>query len=204
MVGFAIAALVILVIPGPGVLYVVSRSISQGYRAAFVSALGLSTGVLVHVVASAIGLSAILLTSSMAFSVVKYLGAGYLIFLGIQMILAKNQSGEIANAMHRPLPQLFKEGVLVSVFNPKIAVFFLAFLPQFVDPSLKPGPMQLVLLGLIYAALALITDTMYGVLAIRLKGIFRGKAMQGSTPQYLGGFLLVGLGVKTALTSQNS
>ncbi len=204
LLGFVAAALVVLVIPGPGVMYVVARSVSQGYLAGFVSALGLSAGVLAHVAAAVIGLSAILLTSATAFAIVKYLGAAYLIYLGIQMVLAGRTAGEPEAVDPVPLPRLFADGVLVSVFNPKIAVFFLAFLPQFVDPALGSGPQQILLLGLIYAGLALMTDSAYGFLAGGLKQLLRGKVMRGPAPRYLGGGLLVGLGVKAAFAGQQN
>ena len=202
LIGFVAAALVVLLIPGPGVMYVVARSVSQGHLAGFVSALGLSTGVLAHVAAAVVGLSAILLTSATAFAIVKYLGAAYLIYLGIQMLLAGHTAGEPDAVDPVPLSRLFADGVLVSVFNPKIAVFFLAFLPQFVDPSLGSGPHQILLLGLIYAGLALITDSAYGFLAGGLKQLLRGRVMRGPAPRYMGGGLMVGLGVKAALSGE--
>ncbi len=203
LIAFCAAALVVLVIPGPGVLYVVARSIAQGYFAAFVSALGLSAGVMVHVAASAVGLSAILLTSSLAFSLIKFIGAGYLIYLGIQMLLSNTELGAVETVQPRPMLRLFKEGVVVSVFNPKIAIFFMAFLPQFVDPSAGSATVQFVLLGVIYSVLALCTDTAYGIVAVKLRNVAGGRSKFGSPLKYLGGSLLVGLGIKTALSSQN-
>jgi threonine/homoserine/homoserine lactone efflux protein len=138
LLGFVAAALVVLLIPGPGVLYMVARSLGQGQRAGLVSVVGLSVGALVHVSAATAGLSAILLTSATAFGFVKTLGAGYLIYLGVRAILARDETTDVGAPSPRSLRRLFIDGVVVSVLNPKIAVFFLAFLPQFVDPSQGP------------------------------------------------------------------
>ncbi|MGB7847331.1 MAG: LysE family translocator [Candidatus Acidiferrum sp.] len=201
--GFVAAALVILLIPGPGVLYVVARSVSQGHRAGLISVLGLSAGVLVHVAAAVAGISAIFLASATAFGVVKALGAGYLIYLGIRTVFAR---GGPMVSMEVPAPRslrrLFMDGVLVSVFNPKIAAFFLAFLPQFVDPGRGPTPQQALLLGLIYIGLALITDSAYALLASSLRHWFGGRVMQGPLPRYLSGSLYLGLGLSAALTGR--
>ncbi len=138
LIGFVAAALVVLLIPGPGVLYVVARSVSQGLPAGLASALGLSAGALVHVVAAAGGLSALLLASATAFEIVKLLGAGYLIYLGLRTLFARAPLPGLQAPSPLPVRRLFFDGVIVSVLNPKIAVFFLAFLPQFVDPSAGP------------------------------------------------------------------
>ena len=214
--GFVVAALVVLLIPGPGVLYAVARSAAQGRRAGLASVLGLSLGALVHVIAAAAGLSAILLTSATAFGIVKAVGAGYLIYLGIRTIMAarvsarRSPSGSahaaagVESAMPLPLSRLFFDGAVVSVFNPKIAVFFLAFLPQFVDPGAGPVPQQILLLGLIYSALALVTDGAYALLAGSLRHWLSGRVMRGPLPRYLSGSLYVGLGVNAALASRQS
>jgi len=158
LIGFVAAALVVLVTPGPGVLYVIARTTEQGHAAGLASVLGLATGALVHVIAAAVGLSAILLASATAFGVVKMLGAAYLIYLGIRTLLKRTATGEITDVPRASLGRLFADGVVVSLFNPKIAVFFLAFLPQFVDPVAGPVAAQIMLLGLIYCGLAVITD----------------------------------------------
>ena len=179
LLAFVAVSLVVLLIPGPGVLYVVARSASQGYRAGVASVLGLSTGALVHVAAAAAGLSAILLTSATAFGIVKALGAGYLIYLGIRTIFAGRPTACIGIPTPLSSYRLFTDGVVVSVFNPKIAIFFLAFLPQFIDPSRGPVPQQVLLLGFIYVALALMTDGAYALLAGRLRQWLSGRVMRG-------------------------
>ncbi len=202
MLGFVAAALVVLLIPGPAVLYIVARSLSQGHRAGLVSVLGLSVGALVHVAAATVGLSAILLTSATAFGVVKALGAGYLIYLGLRTLFAHRPTASVDAPTPRSLYRLFADGVLVSILNPKIAVFFLAFLPQFVEPSRGPVAQQVLSLGLVYVALALVTDSSYALLAGSLRNWLGGRVMQGPLPRYASGALYIGLGVSTALTGR--
>jgi len=207
--GFVAAALVVLVIPGPGVLYIVARSLSQGRRAGLASVVGLAAGAYVHVAAAAIGLSAILLASATAFGIVKVLGAGYLIYLGIQTLLARRPLKKPDAPSPLPVYRLMMDGFIISVFNPKIAVFFLAFLPQFIDPAAGSAAGQIWLLGLIYVGLALVTDGAYAVLAgsvghsLGRRGII-GALMQGSLPRYAVGGLYIGLGVNAALTGRRN
>ena len=205
LLGFVAAALVVLVIPGPGVLYAVSRSAAQGYRAGLASVLGLSLGALVHAVAAAIGLSAILLASATAFGIVKLLGAGYLIYLGLRMILSKGGKQDGSGATDPvALKRLLFDGIIISVFNPKIAVFFLAFLPQFVDPAIGSVPLQLLLLGLLYSAMALVTDGTYALLAGGLRRWIAGTFMQGPVPRYVCGTLYIGLGLHAAFAGRRN
>jgi threonine/homoserine/homoserine lactone efflux protein len=204
LAGFVAAALIILLTPGPGVLYVVTRSVAQGRRAGLASVLGLSAGALVHVVAATAGLSAILVASSTAFTVVKMLGAGYLVYLGVRALLAARTG--VASTPDPPFQsssRIFRDGVVVSIFNPKIAVFFLAFLPQFVDPAGAPVTQQVLFLGLLYVALALITDGMYAVAASSVRP-WLGRVMRGPLPQYASGVVYIGLGVTTALGGRRS
>lgn len=202
LLGFVAASLVVLLIPRPAVLYIVARSLSQGRRAGFVSVLGLSAGALVHVAAATVGLSAILLTSATAFGIVKALGACYLIYLAIRTLLARHSATGVDVAAPRSSHRLFADGVVVSVLNPKIAVFFLAYLPQFVDPSRGPVPQQVLLLGLLYVALALFTDGGYSILAGHLRRWLGHKVMQGSLPRYASGGVFLGLGVNMALADR--
>jgi threonine/homoserine/homoserine lactone efflux protein len=202
LLGFIAAALVVLLIPGPGVLYVLARSLSQGRRAGLVSVLGLSAGALVQVAAAAAGISAILLASATAFGLVKALGAGYLIYLGIRTLIGRAAAAPIQAAAPRSLRRLFGQGVLVSILNPKIAMFFLAFLPQFVDPSRGPVPQQVLRLGLIYIALALVTDGSYALIAGSLAPWLGVHSRRAALPRYLSGSIYLGLGVGTALTGR--
>ncbi len=204
LLGFVAAALLILVMPGPGVLYVVARSVGQGHRAGLVSALGLSAGVFVHIAAAAAGISAILLASATAFGVVKGLGAGYLIYLGIRTLFTRGPAATMEVSTIRSSHRLFLDGVLVSALNPKIAVFFLAFLPQFVEPSRGPVPQQIVFLGLIYVGLALVTDGGYALLAGSLRDGLRVGIVQGPLLRYVSGSIYLGLGVSAALTGRRN
>lgn len=203
LAGFIAAALVVLLIPGPAVLYIITRSLSQGHRAGLVSVLGLSTGALVHVAAATVGLSAILMTSATAFGAIKALGAGYLIYLGVRTLLGRDD-GASGDAAAPPLPtrRVFTDGILVSLLNPKIAVFFLAFLPQFVDPGRGSAARQVLVLGLLYILLALVTDGAYALLAGSLRHVIGGRAMRGPLPRYASGVLYLGLGVGMALTGR--
>lgn len=199
---FVAAALIVLLTPGPGVLYIVTRSLSQGQRAGLVSVLGLSCGALAHVAAATVGLSAILVASATAFGIVKALGAGYLIYLGIRTMVTRPGAAQVDVDTERSLYRLFRDGVVVSILNPKIAVFFLAFLPQFVEPSRGPVQQQVLFLGLLYVALALFTDGAYALLAARLRFWMTGALVQGPVPRYATGAVYVGLGVSTALADR--
>ena len=206
LAGFVAAALVILLIPGPAVLYLVARSLAQGRRAGFISVLGLSSGALVHVVAATAGVSAILVASATAFTVVKLLGAGYLIYLGIRALLGawRTTVNQPEIAPPRSSSRIFTDGIIVSLFNPKIGVFFLAFLPQFVDPAGAPVAQQVLFLGLLYVGMALITDGMYVLLASSVRHWVGARAMRGRLPQYATGAIYIGLGLNTALSGRRT
>lgn len=163
---FISAALVLLLIPGPAVLYIVGRSIEQGRLAGFVSDLGIHSATLVHVVAATVGLSALLASSALAFGVIKYAGAAYLIWLGVKKIFGRIEAPdvEVASRAHGKA-RLFRDGFVVNLLNPKTALFFLAFLPQFVDVSRGHVAMQIAVLGLLFTGLGLITDGCYALAA---------------------------------------
>jgi len=199
LLGFVTAALVVLVTPGPGVLYTIARSLSQGQQAGLVSVLGLSVGALVHVIAATVGLSAVLLASAAAFDLIKLLGAAYLIYLGLQALLSGKKYLDDKKISVQSKYRLFIDGVIVSILNPKIAIFFLAFLPQFVDTVSGSVPQQILFLGLIYVGLALVTDSIYALLAGRLRHWLDNRIIQGPLPQYASGIVYLGLGVSTAL-----
>ncbi len=204
LLGFIAAALIVLILPGPGVLYVIARSLSQGHRAGLASVVGLSAGALIHIAAAAIGLSAILITSATAFNLVKILGAGYLVYLGLRAILSKQGSPNIDVASDHSYTRLFMDGVVVSIFNPKIAIFFLAFLPQFVDQSLGNITSQVTLLGLIYVCLALLTDGTYALLAGHLRHWVSGAVLKGPWTRYTTGGIYIGLGINAAFTGRRA
>ena len=194
---FCAATLALLVVSGPAVLYIVTQSVDHGRRAGLVSVLGVSTGGLVHVAAAALGLSSLLLSSATAFEVVKYAGAAYLVFLGVRRLLGKGDDAEEPGA-ERSSGDVFRRGMLVQILNPKTALFFFAFLPQFVDTDGAPIALQLLLLGAVFSVLALLSDGAYafaaGTLAERLRGSRTFKGIQ----RWLSGTVLVGLGALAA------
>lgn len=199
---FVGASLVVLATPGPGVLFVVAHSLNEGRRAGLISALGLSTGALVHVLAAAAGLSAILLASATAFTVVKYLGAAYLVYLGLKTLLSRASARPGPRATSMPDRRRFIDGVVVSVLNPKIAIFFLAFLPQFVDPSTGDAALQILALGGLYAGLALATDSAYALLATRLRPWLDARFLPSGWTKKLSAAVYFLLGALTLLADR--
>ncbi len=162
---FAGASLVMLVIPGPAVLFIVTRSLEHGRRSGLVSMLGVQAGGLVHVAFATVGLSALLASSATAFSIVKYAGAAYLIWLGLSRLLRKGFEPEEQVPRPASYARLFRQGAIVNVLNPKTAIFFLAFLPQFADRSAGPVAPQLLVLGFVFLTIAVISDGTYALLA---------------------------------------
>lgn len=197
---FLSAALVLLAIPGPAVFYVVGRSIGLGRSAGLVSALGIAVGTCVHVAAAAIGLSALLMSSAIAFGVVKYLGAAYLIYLGVQK-LRREESFEFSAAATRvKLGRVFGQGIIVNTLNPKTALFFFAFLPQFVNASRGPVAQQILFLGLLFAAMGVISDSLWGLFAGSVAGRLRGNSRWSHRQRYVSGGILISLGLATAVS----
>lgn len=201
---FLAASISLLLMPGPAVLYVVARSIHQGRRAGIVSVLGLHVGTLVHVSAAALGLSAILAASTPAFSVVKILGAGYLIFLGVRTLTSHEEVDGIGTVRQASLRRVFSQGVVVNILNPKLGLFFFAFLPQFVDPSPGTAGMQMLLLGLLFVGLGLITDSAYALLAGTMGGWLRHCRTFSRLPRCVAGATCIGLGVMLAAASSSN
>lgn len=197
---FVGAALALLVIPGPAVLYLVGRTIEQGRRAGLVSILGIHAATLVHVAAAALGLSALLASSALAFGIVKYAGAAYLIWLGLRKLLARVPAD--AGDTFAPLPgsrHLFREGFVVNLLNPKTALFFLAFLPQFIDVSRGQIGLQIAFLGILYTLLGLLTDGVYALAAGAAGNWLRRSSLYLQIERHVSGTLLVGLGLTAAL-----
>ena len=201
---FSLAALALIVVPGPAVLYIVAQGIDRGRRAGVVSALGISAGGLVHVAAAAIGLSALIVSSATAFTVVKYAGAAYLIALGLRRLLARDNAPEAATAVsrERSLRRTFWQGAIVNVLNPKTALFFLAFLPQFVDTDGGAVALQVTVLGLLFVGLALLSDSVWGLAAGSAAGWLRARRGVLRAQRLTSGGVMVGLGVAAALTGR--
>jgi len=197
------ATLVFLLTPGPAVFYIVARSIDQGRTAGFVSTLGLNTGSLVHVAAAAFGVSAVLMSSVTAFNLVKYLGAGYLIYLGVRKLLAREEKQTLHTRPPQKLSQIFSQGVLVSILNPKTALFFFAFLPQFVDPFRGSVTAQILLLGGIFVVMAFISDSFYAILAGTLGQWLKGNVRYLRWQRYFTGSAYIALGLGAALAGSN-
>ena len=196
---FLTATLVLLVTPGPAVTYIVSRSLSEGRRAGLVSTLGIACGGLTHVAAAAFGLSALLASSTVAFSIVKYAGAAYLIWLGIRTLSGGGEESAAAEGAPASLRRAFWQGVVVQVLNPKSALFFLAFLPQFVDPARGSVAGQMAALGLLFAAIALCTDGTWALLAGSAGDWLKRHGGLVRSRRYVAGSVYLGLGLVTAL-----
>src|SRR5215475_411049 len=162
---FITAALVLVFMPGPNTLYVIARSVQQGRWAGFVSSLGIQAGSLVHIAAAAFGVSALLLSSALAFSAVKYAGAAYLIYLGVKTLVAREKPIEAEPIEEQSLRRAFSQAILVNVLNPKSAMFFFAFLPQFVDPRRGAAATQVLCLGLIVVMVGFTSGSFYSLLA---------------------------------------
>jgi threonine/homoserine/homoserine lactone efflux protein len=201
---FCGAALALLVVPGPAVLYIVASSIDGGRRAGAASMLGIQAGALVHVAAAALGLSSILAASALAFDTVKYLGAAYLVAVGLCTLLRGGSPTDPDSPARRTrLRRRFAQGVVVQILNPKTALFFLAFLPQFVDASAGDVGLQMLFLGLVFIVLAILSDGTWVLVAGTASERLRGHAGFLRTQRYVSGSVFVGLGVATALTGSH-
>ena len=199
---FLLAGLTLLLIPGPAVLYVVGQSIDGGRRAGIASVLGITTGTLVHITAAAAGLSALIVSSRVAFDAVRYAGAAYLIAIGLLRIVRRTADGAADTpAPTHDLRRAYTRGVVVNVLNPKTALFFLAFLPQFVDASRGRPWLQIVVLGLSFAGLGTLSDGTYALLAGSVAGRLRGSRRFDLVQRWVPGSLFVGLGIFAAARS---
>jgi threonine/homoserine/homoserine lactone efflux protein len=196
---FAATAFALLLVPGPVTLYVVARGIDQGRRAALVSVLGIQAGDAVHIGAAAAGLSALLVSSAFAFSVVEYAGAAYLIYLGLRTLFTRPKMHMVDVRPQLSLRRVFMQGAVVNILNPKTALFFFAFLPQFVDPSRGLVAGQIVALGVLFMALGLVADGAYALLAGTLGGWLRDSVRFLRIRRYLTGGTYLALGTAAAV-----
>jgi len=197
---FVVAALVLLVTPGPAVLYIVARSIDQGRLAGIVSILGIAVGTLFHVVAAAFGVSALLLSSALAFNVLRYAGAAYLLWLGLRKLVAGEPVGGSQVARERGLRRVFLEGALVNLLNPKTALFFFAFLPQFADPARGSVATQILFLGVLFVLLGMASDSVWALVAGSAGHLLRGNRRLLRVQRYLTGGVFIALGLVAALS----
>ena len=203
LISFGLAVSLLVMIPGPATLYIVTRSLDQGRQAGLASVLGISAGAMVHFFAAGLGLSAVLMTSAIAFSVVKYAGALYLIYLGVQKILSEAEVQDSQLTGDRSIEEdsfltIFRQGVVVNVLNPKAAIFFLAFLPQFLNPGAGPIWQQLIPLSVVFICIGFAGDGTYALLAGKLRQWLKSHPLFWRRQKYVTGGTYIALGVAAA------
>lgn len=196
---FMAASLALLLTPGPAVLYIVARSIDQGRGAGLVSVLSIESGNFFHVLAATFGLSALVMSSITLFTIVKYMGAAYLVYLGVRKFLSREALQFAPTLGYQSHRRIYSQGVLVAVLNPKTALFFLAFLPQFVDPGQGSIPLQMLTLGCIFVSMACVTDSLYALLAGTAGRWLRSSRHFLQGQRYFTGSIYIGLGMIAAL-----
>jgi threonine/homoserine/homoserine lactone efflux protein len=201
---FVLAALTLLVIPGPAVLYIVSRSVDQGRAAGFASVLGVTTGTLIQIALAVVGLSSVVLASAIAFDAVKYAGAVYLVYLGVRRLLSREAVALATERPPRTLRRLYAQGVVVNMLNPKTVLFVFALLPQFVDVHAGHVALQVLALGLTLSALGLLSDGLYALVAGTVADRLRASRAVARIERWFGGTVLVGLGIAAVFTRPTS
>lgn len=198
---FLLASLVLAITPGPGVLYIVARSLAQGKRAGLTSVAGVALGNFGNAVGASIGLAAVFAVSSIAFTLVKYMGAAYLLYLGVSTwVTPTTDKPEVAATKNKD--HAFRDGFIVALLNPKTAIFFAAFLPQFIGAS-ETSLIQTLMLGAIFVVIAASTDSFYALAAGAVAPILRGTQGIKSFGRIITGAIFVGLGLLTALGSSS-
>ena len=206
LLGFGLAALVVIVIPGPSVVFVVGRAVSYGQRIALASVVGNSLGFFLVMTLVAVGLGSIVAESVVVFTVIKLLGAAYLVYLGVQAIRHRHEMQVVSAAPRTPLHRwaAIRQGFVVGVSNPKGYLLFGALLPPFVDPDRSTVPVQMFLLGAVAVTIGVMCDTTWAAAAGRARDWFAGSPRRGSTLGAIGGVSMIGLGVGMALTGHES
>jgi threonine/homoserine/homoserine lactone efflux protein len=199
---FVVASAVLLLTPGPAVLFIVTRSVEQGRAAGLVSVLGIHLGTIVHIMAAAVGLSALVVSSALAFAIIKYLGAAYLIWIGVCTLMAKDPDPEAPKVPAEPLHRVFRDGFVVNLLNPKTAIFFLAFLPQFVDPARGALHWQILVLGLTFMGLGILSDGMFALVAGAAGDFLRRNRRFLRLQRWFAGTSFIGLGLTAALATR--
>lgn len=203
LAAFAVTAALLIIVPGPSVLFVISRGVALGRRAALLTVLGNAGGVLVQVLVVAAGLGAVLERSALLLDAVRLLGAAYLVHLGVEAVRNRRALAAVLDVTAvRPPSHILREGFLVGVTNPKLIVFFTAVLPQFVDPAGAPVPVQLLLLGGIFVGLALVLDSCWGLAAGTARTWLSGRPHRLERLGGAGGLVILGLGVRLAVTGR--
>jgi threonine/homoserine/homoserine lactone efflux protein len=203
---FISAAIAINITPGPDMIYILSRTIAQGRKIGLASSFGVCSGALVHIFAAAFGLSAILATSAMAFSVVKYVGAAYLIYLGIKALKSKGISFDIPvrKQVQSTFWKAFRQGALIDILNPKVAIFFMAFLPQFVRPELGHAPGQILILGFLVNVVGMVIEFFLVLTAAQTTNFFRNNSQFSALLDRVLGSVLIALGIRLALIENHT
>jgi threonine/homoserine/homoserine lactone efflux protein len=198
------ASLALLLAPGPAVLYIVARSMNQGRMAGIVSVLGVESANFFHASAAALGLSAILVSSALAFDIVKYFGAAYLIYLGIRKLLVRQEEAQEKATKQESLSRIYSQGFVVNLLNPKTVLFFFAFLPQFVNTSNGSVTLQMFLLGIMFVVMALITDGCYAFVSSSIANQLKDNQGFARNQRYFTGLIYIGLGVVTAFSGSRN
>ena len=199
---FMAASWALILAPGPDMLYVITRGVSQGRKAGLLSAVGVTLGILVHTTFAAFGLAVILQTSAMAFLLVKYVGAAYLIFLGFKALRDKSSFALLTQPAEMDSRTVLWQGMLSNVLNPKVALFFLAFLPQFVDQNSRFTAVQMLTLGLIFAVCGVIFLSMVGYFAGGIGSWLLRRSQIADKLRWLTGVIFIGLGLRLAFVQR--
>ncbi|MGB8194170.1 MAG: LysE family translocator [Chitinophagaceae bacterium] len=200
---FALAGLLLNLTPGNDMIYVATRSAGQGMKAGIVSALGITAGCMVHILAAVVGLSAILARSALAFDIIKYLGAAYLVYLGVKALLSKRKTFNIqADTNKHSLKRIFWQGVVTNVLNPKVALFFLAFLPQFIDVTKEGAHWQILFLGTWFNTSGLVVNILVAMLFGKIGGWLGNSPRFVQWQERVTGVVLIALGIKVALSGR--
>ena len=205
LLAFALAAFLLIIVPGPNVIYIITRGIGQGRRAAVASALGIEAGMFVHIGGAALGLSALIASSDTLYALVKYGGAAYLVVIGIMAIRTRYEPVEVVAVPRRTgLLRAFLQGAVINILNPKVALFFLAFLPQFVDRSSGNTTMQILALGMIFFLIAMVSDLVYANASGSIGNWLDSREWMSRQRNRFSGTVYLVLGAMAALTGSNS
>ena len=199
---FTSAGILLNLTPGPDMIYTATRSASQGRNAGIVSALGIGTGTIFHILAAALGLSAILMYSAAAYETIKWIGAAYLIYLGVKSILDRNKNIDSQSINKDSLKKIYAQGVITNILNPKVALFFLAFLPQFIDTSTGNVTLQILLLGFIFDTTGTIINCLVALFFGKLGGLLNRSQKIKRIQSWFTGTVYIGLGVTLALSKK--
>jgi threonine/homoserine/homoserine lactone efflux protein len=197
---FVISSIIIIIAPGPDFIYVTTRGVAEGNKAGIMSAFGISAGLLVHTLFAALGLSTIIQSSRIVYLIIKYIGAGYLFFLGVKMLITKSKLSDVQPPLKRS--GVFKQGLLTNVFNPKAIITFMAFLPQFVDSKIPNPGVHFIYLGIAFSSLALLWFGTIGYFAGLIGDVIKRSKIFQSAIQYVGGTMMILLGLRLALKKE--